>query len=86
MRILIPYRDNEMASSNVKGRARRVFSNLIRRYRAVNEYIFGVIKLRFKMLGGIIAVSKKKVPLLFKAAALLVQWTLKDKPLRVPGF
>ncbi len=85
-RILIPYRDNEMPHTHLKGRARRVFSNLIRRYRAVNEYIFGVIKLRYKMLGGIIAVSKRKVPLLFKAAALLVQWSLQDKPLRVPGF
>ncbi len=85
-RILMPYRDSEMSSSSVKGRARRVFSNLIRRYRAVNEYIFGVIKARYKMVGGTISVSKRKVPLLFKAAALLVQWTLRDKPLRPQDF
>ena len=83
-RILVPYRDGEMSPHTVKGRARRIFSNLIRRYRAVNEYIFGVIKTRYRMVGQVMEIAFHRVPLAFKAAALLTQWSIDftDKPLR----
>lgn len=85
-RLLQPYKKGEMSASTVMGRGRRVFSNLLRRYRAVNEYIFGQIKGRFRMLGGVVTVAFHRIPLLFKAAALLVQFTLRKSPLRDPEF
>ncbi len=85
-RILMPYRDSEMSATTATGRARRIFSNLLRRYRAANEYIFGIIKGRYRMLGGVITCHAHRIPLLFKAAALLVQFSLQKAPIRDSDF
>lgn len=81
-RILIPYIDRQMQGSGGLARCRRVFSNVLRRYRAVVEYVFGLIKGRFGMLKGPMTCRRQHFFLAFKVAAILVQLRMRDEPLR----
>ena len=85
-RVLGPYTAKQM-NRTVKGRSRRLFSNLLRRYRAVNEYVFGYMKGTYKILGGVVQVRQDRAPLLFKVCALLVQFTMRrGRPLRTEHY
>lgn len=81
-RVLIPFLDAEMQGTSTTPRARRIFSNVIRRYRAVVEYVFGLMKARWAMVAGPMTCRRHNVMLAVKAAAVLVQLQLNKAPLR----
>ncbi|MCP4239899.1 MAG: transposase family protein, partial [bacterium] len=85
-RVLMPYESAPMDGDSAAPRARRIFSNVIRRYRAVVEYVFGLMKGRWAMVAGPMTCRRTNVMLAVKAAAVLVQLRLRESPLRMRAW
>ena len=69
-----PYTAPEMRGGSTLAMARTIFSNVLRRFRAIVEHVFRLVKGRYTVLQGESCLPPPVIMLLFRVAATLLQW------------